>query len=120
MAKSFCKDIPTIRKSLRELEQLLHSTYGKKPVLHGFTSTFSDLIDQDFSNAIWLQDFRKIGNQSGPALQGNNAWSIWQYTSKAVIPGIKNPADVNAFFGTKADFEKFVATGDNIAKSTGD
>lgn len=115
-----CKDIPTIRKSLRELEQLLRSTYGKKPILHGFTSTFADLIDQDFSNAIWLQDFRKIRDQSGPALLGNNAWSIWQYTSKAIIPGISSPADVNAFFGTKADFEKFVKTGDNIAKSAGD
>jgi GH25 family lysozyme M1 (1,4-beta-N-acetylmuramidase) len=115
-----CKDIPTVKKSLRELAQLLRTAYGKKPVLHGFTSTFADLIDQDFVNAIWLQDFRKTGGQSGPALLGSNAWSIWQYSSKAIIPGIKTPVDVNAFFGTREDFQKFVATGDNVAKSTGE
>jgi lysozyme len=114
-----CKDIPTIRKSLLELEQLLHTAYGKKPVLHGFTSTFADLIDQQFAgNAVWLQDFRKTAGQSGPELLGSSAWSFWQYTSKAIVPGIKDPVDVNAFFGTKADFENFVASGDNIAKST--
>src|SRR5262249_58629187 len=80
-----CKDVVAIRRALHELEGMLRTAYGKRPVLHGYTATFAELADADFIvNPVWLQDFRKTKGQPGPALRGNNAWSIWQYTSRAI------------------------------------
>lgn len=113
-----CNDIPTVKKSIAELVRLLRSGYGKTPVLHGFTSTFKDVIDDDFvANAVWLQDYKKTPGQEGASLSGRNPWSIWQFSSNAVLPGINGHVDVNAFFGTPDQFRKFVATGDNIPLS---
>jgi GH25 family lysozyme M1 (1,4-beta-N-acetylmuramidase) len=112
-----CNDIPTVRRSLRDLAQMLRVAYSKTPVIHGFTSTFKDVIDEFDENAIWLQDYKKTPGQTGPSLSGKNPWTIWQFTSNAVLPGIHGHIDVNAFFGTEQQFQRFVAFGDNVALS---
>jgi GH25 family lysozyme M1 (1,4-beta-N-acetylmuramidase) len=113
-----CNDIPTVRRSLRHLEQMLRAEFRKTPIIHGFTSTFKDIIDEFNQNAIWLQDYKKTPNQTGPSLSGKNPWSIWQFASNAVLPGINGHIDVNAFFGTEQQFQRFVASGENVALST--
>jgi GH25 family lysozyme M1 (1,4-beta-N-acetylmuramidase) len=111
-----CNDIPTATKSLSDLERMLRDAYGKRPVIHGFTSTFKDIVREGFgSNTIWLQDYKKTPNQTGPSLPGKNPWSIWQFSSNAVLPGINGHVDVNAFFGTDRQFQRFVTSGDNVA-----
>ncbi|WPO42027.1 GH25 family lysozyme [Tardiphaga sp. 42S5] len=110
-----CNDVKAIKDAVADLEKLISLEYGKKPLLHGFSQTFKDIIDDSFlSNSVWLQDYKKTG-ADGPSLQGKNAWSIWQFSSEAVVPGIKSKVGLNAFYGTKRQFSVFSASGKNVA-----
>ena len=40
---------------------------------------------------------------------GDRPWHFWQYSSTGRVAGIKGNADRNVFYGTEADFRKFLA-----------
>src|SRR3954463_14940814 len=39
----------------------------------------------------------------------NRPWLMWQYTAAGRVPGIRTDVDLNAFYGSSADWAKFLA-----------
>lgn len=114
--ESACTDKVEIRKNLVELMALCRSYFRKPVVLHTpaeFWADFSSVVTAD--TLVWLQDWKSspLGG-SGPNLPGAAPWTIWQFSRNSRIDGIKSGADVNAFFGSPAEFELF-ARGQSIA-----
>ena len=60
---------------------------------------------------LWLQSFNKK-----PKLKAKRAWTIWQFSSQGRVDGISTPVDLNAFKGSKEDFDTFLCKSAQIAK----
>ena len=113
-----CTDTARIRTTLHELIDMIEQYYRKTPVIYAPPSTLGDLVDDSFMRyPIWLADFRKVDGTKAPTMKGKNPWTFWQFTDQAKIPGVDKPADLNAFFGSKPEFDAFVRGAGNVALS---
>ncbi|MFC0217799.1 lysozyme [Pseudochelatococcus lubricantis] len=80
--------------------------YGKRPVIYTDITFFKDVMQGEFERyPIWV---RSIPRYPTPRFDGRR-WYFWQYTAKGTIPGIGEPVDRNAFFGTAHMWERFLA-----------
>ena len=43
-----------------------------------------------------------------PKLPDGRKWLFWQYTNKGKIEGIKTDVDLNAFAGTREEFDQLI------------
>ncbi len=114
-----CNDIPAIRQRLLQLSKRVTDHYKKKPVVYVNGSAAKELIDSRFNDySLWLADYRK---QPAASVQLDNVaprpWTFWQFTSTAIIPGVSEKVDLNAFFGSQQQFDDFAAGKGNIALS---
>lgn len=53
----------------------------------------------------WL---RSVADHPHGVYDGKD-WSLWQYTSTGLIPGIKGQVDINVFAGSKAAWAAWLA-----------
>lgn len=54
-------------------------------------------------NPIWIRDIL-----SEPNLPDGRDWLFWQYTNRGRLDGINTRVDLNAFAGSKTEFEKLL------------
>ncbi|RVJ45878.1 hypothetical protein CN176_03605 [Sinorhizobium medicae] len=116
-AQRKCKDVRSTRKMLRKLLINVAEYYQKPPMIFAHEHGVRELLAGEFNDyALWLQDWTKDGtsNAEGPQLSGTNPWTLWQFAGNTRFAGIAN-ADVNAFFGSREQFELFKAGTPNIA-----
>jgi GH25 family lysozyme M1 (1,4-beta-N-acetylmuramidase) len=114
-----CRDITAIKRKLLDLSRKISERYKKKPVLYVSSEAAVTLIDGSFDDfPIWLANYNK---KPAAMVRLNNApprpWTLWQFTESAVLPGVQGKTDLNAFFGSKQQFEEFVAGEGNVALS---
>lgn len=51
------------------------------------------------ATSLWIAQYTSAGKPSWP-VETWPAWSLWQYTDKATVPGISAPVDANRWNGT--------------------
>ena len=98
--------IPQMRAMLQAMER----HFGKKPVIYSTVDFYAGILAggalSDYP--IWVRS-----TKYSPAIKyGSRKWHFWQYQSDAYIPGISGKVDRNAFFGTRAQWRRFVAGND--------
>lgn len=79
---------------------LLEHHYGRRPLLYTTEEFYLDILGGTVpSQELWLRDL------FGEPSYVPTGWRIWQFHSRARIPGIDGPVDLDAFNGTRAEFE---------------
>jgi lysozyme len=77
-------------KNLNQMVDYIESRTGVNPIIYTSVNFWNKYIKPNFNNShtLWIADFR---NQGPPHLN----WSIWQYTCKGRVSGIRQPVDKN-------------------------
>ncbi|MEA3186908.1 MAG: lysozyme, partial [Chthoniobacter sp.] len=96
---------------LLKLKQLCSEYFAKPVVLYGAGKFFAEFPESVAAgDSIWLARYVQKGPAAGftpPHLPGNEPWTIWQFAGEAKVQGVPHGADLNAFFGTAAEFHAF-------------
>lgn len=101
--------------SLEELRQavefLMNTTGAEITIYSGHTikdqlGTAKDNLLAD-NTSLWIAQYTTAASPSWP--KGTwPAWSLWQYTDKATVPGFNGPIDGNRFNGTAENAAKWI------------
>jgi lysozyme len=103
-----------LRANLKDLLGRVQEAYGKQPVIYASRQGIGNILQSDFSQyPLW---YAERTHDDAPGYPGDNPWTIWQITKKGSIDGFKKPVDYNVFFGSRAQFMAFAATGQNAGR----
>ena len=95
------KALAMINVMLREMEA--HT--GKRPIIYTDITFHEDVLEGELLDyAHWIRS-----TAAEPQVRYNNrTWTLWQYTTTGRVPGIAGDVDRNAFYGSEADWARFV------------
>ncbi|MBK5073636.1 glycoside hydrolase family 25 protein [Budviciaceae bacterium CWB-B4] len=86
------------------LIERLEAFYQKKPVLYVTQEFFDDFLEGQFEqNPLWIRNIYRT-----PALKGQRPWLFWQFANRGLLDGIDTVVDLNAFNGSKEEFETLI------------
>ena len=97
------KALHMIRVMLREMEE--HT--GKRPIIYTDITFHEDVLEGELQDyAHWIRS-----TAAEPHVRyRNRTWTLWQYTTTGRVPGIAGAVDRNVFYGSEADWARFVQT----------
>lgn len=100
-----CGDRPpadSVRARVGRFLAVVDSAYGRPAVLYVTAEFYQTYLRGAAGHPLWVRNvFRR------PRYGGE--WMLWQYAATARVPGIRGRADLDAFHGTRAEFEAFVS-----------
>jgi lysozyme len=80
--------------------------YGQRPIIYTTVDFYRD-------NEMWSMGGTEFWLRSVAAnpkdVYAGQAWTLWQYTSTGVVPGIAGSVDVNVFNGSRADWSDWLS-----------
>lgn len=83
---------------------IIEDHYKKKAIIYTTNEFYKNYMVSRFpDNPIWIRDIL-----SEPNLPDGRDWLFWQYTNRGRLDGINTRVDLNAFAGSKAEFEKLL------------
>ena len=83
---------------------IIEDHYKRKVIIYTTNEFYKNyLINQFPDNPIWIRDII-----SSPDLPDGRNWTFWQYTNRGRLEGIHTAVDLNAYNGSKEDFEKLM------------
>ena len=95
-----------VNTELRNMIEKLREHYGLTPVIYSTQKAYNMYISGNFSDCdIWIRDILSF-----PSLPDRERWTIWQYSEKGRLDGYSGDErfiDMNVFYGTKKEFEKW-------------
>lgn len=98
------KALGMIHVMLEEMER--HT--GKRPIIYTDINFHRDILEGEFRDyPHWI---RSTAAEPGERYR-DRTWTMWQYTTTGRVPGIGGDVDRNAFYGSEADWARFVQTG---------
>ncbi len=104
-----CKKRPSaskVRSVLKAWLSRIERHYGQKPIIY----TTVDFYADNLSNGglpgyqYWLRSVRTEPKYKYPG----RPWVFWQYTGTGSVPGISGKVDINAYNGSKANWNRWV------------
>lgn len=105
-----CRDRPPRAQILRDMQVFLDEMerhYGKRPVIYSSVDFHRDRLVGAFRDDLfWL---RSVAAHPNAIYDQRSDWVFWQYTAKGRVPGIQGDVDRNAFFGTRSQFQDWLA-----------
>jgi len=85
----------------------LERHYGQRPILYTTVDFFNDnQMDRLTGYDFWL---RSVAGHPSTVYPGK-AWRFWQYSGTGLVPGIKGKVDVNAFAGSRSEWQNWLAS----------
>lgn len=109
-----CLDYEDDAMPLSQLEACVTYLWSKRPDLQ-ITVYSGHTIKEKLGNtrngilaqtSLWIAQYTEASSPSWP-MQTWPAWSLWQHTDKASVPGISQPVDGNKFNGTAENCVKW-------------
>jgi lysozyme len=100
-------DAAHVRREANIFMDALERHYGQRPILYTTVDFFTDnqmgrLTGYDF----WL---RSVAGHPSKVYPGQ-PWRFWQYSGTGLVPGIKGKVDLNAFGGSRSDWQNWLAS----------
>lgn len=84
--------------------EIVEDHYQRKALIYTTNEFYRNyLINQFPNNPIWIRDIL-----SKPKLPDGKNWLFWQFTNRGRVDGINTIVDLNAYNGSKNDFEKLL------------
>ena len=104
-----CTKRPPAADIYRDMQAFLDTVeayYGKRPVIYTSVDFYRDRLVGAFERyPLWVRSTAVKPKEA----YGDRPWHFWQYSSTGRVAGVKGNADRNVFYGTEADFRKFLA-----------
>lgn len=96
--------VSDFREGLTGFIETIKKKYGVYPIVYCNEEFYRKYLDSpEFDKCLfWI---RNVVSQ--PDLNGRK-WTLWQYTAKGSVSGIKGPVDLNAFSGRSFEFEELI------------
>lgn len=83
--------------------EAIRKAYDREPVIYT-PGDFASVYLKNFPiKQFWVRDIL-----FSPGFDGTKAWSFWQFTERAKVPGIKGFVDADVFNGSATDFEVLI------------
>ena len=96
--------VADIKMMLKHMEHY----FGKRPVIYTSVDFYQAILSEgDFSEyPMWVRS-----TKYHPSVKyGTTPWMFWQYQADGHIPGIRGEVDRNVFYGSKNDWDSFLAS----------
>jgi lysozyme len=108
-ASKTCPDRPSRATVLSEMKiwlDAIEAYYGKRPVIYTSVDFYRDRLRGAFPDYhMWVRSVR-----GHPMIRyGDLKWHFWQHTEDGRIAGIRGRVDRNVFYGTKGEWQEFLA-----------
>jgi len=95
-----------VQRQMRTWLRIVEAHYGQRPIIYTTPRFYKENNLASFRGyEYWLRTTAKTPREAFP---GQN-WRFWQYSATGIIDGIKGEVDLNAFNGSVADWEAWVA-----------
>ncbi|SOB94140.1 GH25 family lysozyme [Rhodobacter maris] len=95
-----------VRAEMRTFLDLLERHYGTRPVVYTDPAFYADNdLGQMAGVEFWLRTVTAHPSERYPG----ERWSFWQYTGTGVVPGVGGTVDLNAFAGSRAAWDAWLA-----------
>lgn len=92
----------SVRAAVERFLAVVDSAYARPAALYVTAEFYDAYLQGTAGHPLWVRNvFRR------PRYGGE--WAFWQYAATARVPGIRGRTDLDAFHGTRAEFEAFVA-----------
>lgn len=103
-------DPETVRSEMKRFMDRLEAYYGKRPIIYTSVDFHRDnLVGYFGDHHFWVRSVAAHPDKT----YADRRWAFWQYTSTAVVPGIKGDTDINVFVGTHKNWNKWLASVSN-------
>ncbi len=95
-----------VQRQMRVWLDIVERHYGQRPIIYTTPRFYEENNLSRFRGyEYWLRTTAKTPREAYPG----QSWRFWQYSATGLIPGIKGEVDLNAFNGTRADWNAWVA-----------
>ncbi len=95
-----------VQRQMRIWLRIVEAHYGQRPIIYTTPGFYVDAGLANFKGYdYWLRTTAKTPREAFPGQR----WRFWQYSSTGLIDGIAGEVDLNAFNGSRADWEAWVA-----------
>jgi len=105
-----CKHYPpfsSVRDQLHIFLNELESSTHRKPVIYVNRTSYAAIIEGHFDGyPLWIREVI-----TGPPVGQFSELAIWQYAGNGRVDGVKKLIDLDAFIGTKKEFERLLERG---------
>lgn len=99
---TFSKD--QLLKEINIMHERLFQHYGKQPIFYISKAFYNIVLAGEFKDTpLWVREYK-----SKPDLKDHPDWLFWQHTNQGKIEGISTTVDLNVFYGTEAQWKKFL------------
>jgi lysozyme len=93
-----------VAKEVNDFIEKIKNNYGHTPVLYMPVAFYKRYARGQFENCnLWIRS-----TNGKPNLPDNKQWHFWQYAEHGKVKGIDGFVDLNAFYGSEKEFEKFM------------
>lgn len=96
-----------VHSEMRVFLAALEAHYGTRPVIY---TTIDFWRDNDLGRfggyEFWLRSVTALPSERYPGAD----WHFWQWTGTGVVPGVRGIADINAFTGSEASWQSWLAS----------
>lgn len=108
---SACIDTYSKEQLLREI-QIMHDAlkkhYAKQPIFYTSKSFYNIVLTGHFKEVpLWIREYNGL-----PHLKDQPQWHFWQHSQKGHILGISTTVDLNVFYGSERQWQKFLSDND--------
>lgn len=94
-----------VRSQMRAWLKIVEAHYGQRPIIYTTPEFYrQNDLGQFRDYEFWLRATAKTPAEVYP---GQN-WTFWQYSATGIIPGISGDIDLNAFSGSRAQWQAWV------------
>ena len=96
-----------VRDQMRRWLRVVEAHYGQRPIIYTTPKFYRENDLGRFRGYdFWLRTTAKTPAETYPG----QTWRFWQYSATGIVPGIDGDVDLNAFSGSRADWQNWVAT----------
>jgi len=94
-------------KEISKYLEIIEDHYKRKVIIYTTNEFYKNyMINRFEGNPIWIRNIL-----SKPNLPDGREWLFWQYTNRGRLDGINTVVDLNAFAGSRSEFEKLLIKG---------
>ncbi|MEP5730270.1 MAG: GH25 family lysozyme [Sulfitobacter sp.] len=95
-----------VQRQMRVWLRMVEAHFGQKPIIYTTPRFYEENRLSGFKGyEYWLRTTAKTPQEVYPG----QSWAFWQYSSTGLIPGIEGKVDMNAFNGSRATWQNWVA-----------